>query len=387
MASPSALQALASLTRLTFLDLSITSASAGLQQLTSLKGLASLSLIGCEDVTDEHLQPLSALTGLTALDAGCTGVQGSSLAALTSLRILSLPSCTSVDAAGLAAVVQLTRLTFLDLSSSVTGAQPAQLAQLAQPAELAQLAQLTNLQALRLWGHTIRDQAVALLQLPRLGVLCAGGITVPQGQDLSGCAITRLVLRLPAAAGLQSLPQLPALQSLCIGTARAGTISSISVQTQLTQLLVGEIEDVQASELAAALRGLKQLQSLELGRVGCFDMECLLAVAGMQQLQVLWLDGGRQGLAPGMGERWAMLHRCMQLQRVTLQRCGPISKGALFGLVTQLGMQQVVLRGAHGVAAGAVSELQALGAAQGCELLCVEVCRGPLCAEYFVIPF
>jgi hypothetical protein len=88
-----------------------------------------------------------------------------------------------------------------------------------------------------------------------------------------------------------------------------------------------------------------------------------------------------------MGDCWGMLHRCMQLQRVTLQRCGPISKGALLGLLFQLGMQQVVLRGEHGLAAEAVSELQELGAAEGCELLCEEeVCPGPLCAQHYVIP-
>jgi hypothetical protein len=377
MASPYALQALASLTQLTCLDLSNTGASAGLQQLTSVKGLASLGLDCCKDVTDEHLQPLSALTGLTRLDADGTAVQGSSLAALASLRYLDLYRCSSLDTAALAAVAQLTRLTYLEWSSSTTGAQPAQ---------LAQLAQLTNLQDLKLWGHTIRDEAAALLQLPRLGELCVGGVAVPQGQDLSGCAITRLVLEEPTATGLQSLPQLPALQSLQIGAARAG-LSGIRVQTQLTELAVVEFEDVQASELAAALRGLKQLQSLELGHAECFDTECLLAVAGLQQLQELWLDGGEEGLAPGMGDCWGMLHGCSQLQCVTLQRCGPISKGALLGLLFQLGMQQVVLRGEHGLPAEAVSELQELGAGQGCELLCEEEVRpGPLSVEYFDIP-
>jgi hypothetical protein len=274
-------------------------------------------------------------------------------------------------------VAQLTRLTFLEFPCDAAEAQPAQ---------LAQLAQLTNLQDLRLC-HTIRDQAAALLQLPRLGELCAVDVMVPQGQDLSGCAITLLVLEVPTAAGLQSLRQLPALQSLVIDTAHAGIISSISVLTQLTELAVGRLEGVQASELAAALRGLKQLQALELGHAGCFDMECLRAVSGLPQLQELWLDGGAEGLAPGMGDCWGMLHRGPQLQRVTLQRCSPISKGALVSLVTQLGMQQVVLCGAHGLAAEAVSELQELGTAEGCELLCEEeVCPGPLCDEYFNIP-
>jgi hypothetical protein len=378
MADFYALQALASLTCLAWLNLTNTAASAGLQQLSRLKDLACLSISGCEGVTDEHLQPLGALTGLAWLDASGTDVQGSSLAALTSLRHLNLDSCSSLDAAALAAVAQLTRLTYLDLSHSATGAQPAQ---------LAQLAQLTNLQELWVSQHTIRDEAAALLELPRLGELCADGVAVPLGQDLSGCAIKRLALEVPTAAGLQALAQLPALQSLLIATAGAGIISSISVQTQLTELAVGRLEGVQASELAAALRGLKQLQALELGHAGCFDMHCLLAVAGLPQLQVLWLDGGRQGLAPGMGDCWGMLHGCPQLQRVTLQRCGPISKGALLGLLFQLGMQQVVLRGEHGLAAEADSELQELGAGQGCELLCKEeVRRGLLCAKYFDIP-
>jgi hypothetical protein len=378
MASAYALQMLASLTCLTFLDLSNTAVAAGLQHLTRLKGLASLSLRDCEGVAEEHLQPLTALTGLTWLDAGGTGVQGSSLAPITSLRHLDLYSCSSLDTAALVAVAQLTRLTLLDLSYGAAGAQPAQ---------LVQLVQLTNLQELWLVHHTISDQAAALLELPRLRELCVDGIMVPQGQDLSGCAITRLVLRFPAAADLHTLRQLPALQSLVIGTARAG-LSLISVLTQLTQLAVGRFVGVQAGELAAAVRGLEQLRALELGHAGFFGMECLLAVAGLQQLQELWLDGGEEELAPGMGDCWGMLHRCTQLQRVTLQRCGPISKGALLGLVFQLGMQQVVLRGAHGLAADSASELRELGAAQGCALLCAEeeVRPGPLCEQFFGIP-
>ncbi len=371
------LQHLSALKGLTWLGLAGTAVSTALQQLTSLEGLAGLNLSDCVGVKDEHLQPLGALTGLTWLSAGGAGVQGSSLAALTGLRLLDVYSCSSLDAAALSVVAQLTRLTFLDVSHSATEAQPAQ---------LAQLAQLTNLQVLRLWEHAISDQAAALLQLPRLGELCASGITVHQGQDLSGCAITRLVLDEPTAEGPQALPQLPALQSLRIGGARAG-LANISVQTQLTELAVGVFDDVQASELAAALRGLKQLQALELGRAGCFDMECLLAVAGMPQLRELWLDGGAEGLAPGMGNCWGMLHRCTQLQRVTLQRCGPISQGAMVTLVFQLGMQKVVLRGEHGLAAEDIAELQELGAGQGCELLCKEeVCPAPLCDVYFNIP-
>ena len=59
-----------------------------------------------------------------------------------------------------------------------------------------------------------------LLQLPRLGALCADSIRAPQGQDLSGCAITRLALDQPAAGDLQALPQLPVLHSLCDYDAR-----------------------------------------------------------------------------------------------------------------------------------------------------------------------
>ncbi len=376
MGSPAALQALASLTRLTWLDLSGTGVSAGLQHLTHLKDLAFLRLEGCVKVTDEHLQPLSALTGLTNLTASSTSMHGSSLAALSSLRGLNMSECSHFGTAGLAAVVQLTRLTFLDLSYSATRATPRQ---------LAQLTRLTNLQELRVWGHIIREQAAALLELPRLGHLCANSMAAPQGHALGGCAITRLALDLPTAADLRALPQLPALQSLMIGTACAG-ISSISVQAQLTELVVGEFDGVQAGELAAGLRGLKQLQALELGHASCFDKQCLLAVAGMQQLQELWLDGGRQGLAPGVGKCWGMMHRCTQLRDVTLQRCGSMSQGVLLGLLSKPGMQRVVLRGAHGLAAEAVSELQELGALQGCSLRCEEeVCPGPLCSDFIRI--
>ncbi len=378
MGSPAALQLLASLTRLTYLDLGNTGASAGLQHLTRLKGLECLLLTDCQAVTDEHLQPLSALARLTELNADGTGVQGSSLVALSSLRSLYIDHCSHFDGAGLAAVAQLTRLTFLDLSYSAEGAAPGQ---------LAQLAQLTDLQELWVWGCGVKEQAAALLELPRLGRLCADSITVPRGQALSGCAITRLVLNeVPPVR--QALPQLPALQSLVIRTAGAGLSDSVGVQTQLTELAVGEFDGVQASELAAALQGLKQLQALELGHASCFNMECLLAVAGMQQLQELWLDGGEEGLAPGVGECWGMLHRCTKLQRLTLQRCGcPISKGVLIGLLSgHLSMQEVVVSGSHGLSKEAVSELQALGQSLDCKLLCEEEVRaGPTSDKYFNI--
>jgi hypothetical protein len=352
--------------------------AAGLQQLTSLKSLASLSVMACKDVTDDHLQCLSALTGLTRLAASFTRVQGATLAALSSLRHLELNTCSSLGTAGLAAVAQLTHLTFLDFSFCATEAEPAQ---------LAQLAQLTNLQDLRLWPHSILQQTAVLLELPCLGQLYADSVTVSQGQDLSGCAITRLALHEPTDADLQALPQLPALQSLFIGIA-ADDLSGISVQMQLTELVVGacDCEILQASELAAALQGLQQLQALELAHAGCFDMECLQAVAGMQQLQELWLDGGKDGPDQrGMGECWGLLHRCAQLQRVTLQRCGPVSQGALVALVSHVAMKHVTLRGEHGLSEAAVIDLQALGGVYGCELLFEqEHCQAPRASKFFI---
>jgi hypothetical protein len=252
VASSAALQLLASLTRLTWLDLGRTGVSAGLGQLASLKGLGSLSLNGCAHITDEHLQPLSALTGLTRLDANSTGVQGSGLAALGSLRHLSLHGCSNLGAAALSQVAQLTRLTYLRISDSATEAGPAQ---------LAQLAQLTNVQELRTGGHIISQQVAVLLELPSLGVLGADSIAVQQGHAVSGSAITRLVLSEPAAADLQTLPQLPALQSLVIGAADTGTMSSISAQQQLAELVVGEFVGVQAGELATALQGLSRAEA------------------------------------------------------------------------------------------------------------------------------
>jgi F-box/leucine-rich repeat protein 14 len=376
MGTPAALQLLASLTRLTGLDLANTSASAGLQHLTRLKGLAYLSLRGCEDVTDEHLQPLSVLTGLTELVASRTGVQGSSLAALSGLQSLVVRSCSKFGASALAAVAQLTRLTFLDLSYSATRAGLAQ---------LAQLARLTNLQVLWAFGHAVKEEAAALLQLPSLGELGARSVAAPLGQALRGCGITRLALARPAAADLHTLPQLPALQSLVIHEAGSG-LSTISALTQLTQLVVARCEGVQASELAAALQGLKHLQALELGRASCFDMHCVLALAGLQQLQELWLDGGEEGLAPGVGKCWGLLQRCTQLRDVTLQRCGAISQGALVALVSHVAIKEMALSGSHGLSEEAVRDVQALGQSLGCELLCEEeVCAAPTCRVYFAI--
>jgi Leucine-rich repeat (LRR) protein len=376
VASPVALQLLASLSRLTSLDLSGTAVAAGLQHLAALKGLASLSLGDCQGVKDKHLQPLSALTGLTSLDARDTAMQGGSLAALSSLRSLDIGRCSSMRSAALAAVAQLTHLTFLDISFTATEAGPAQ---------LVQLAQLTSLQELRLWGHTIRQQAAALLELPCLGTLCADSVAVPPGQDLSGCAFTRLVLDRPAAADLQVLPQLPALQSLIICTGSAG-LSGISVLTQLTELVAGSFHSVQGAELAAALRGLKQLQVLELSHAASFDRQCLLEVAGMRQLRQLWLDGGRQGLAPGVVDCLGMLHRCAELQQLTLQRCGPIPFAVLFSLVGgHPSMQRMALRGSdHSLTAEAAGDLRALCATFACVLLSEEVvCAGPRSEEFF----
>jgi hypothetical protein len=158
------------------------------------------------------------------------------------------------------------------------------------------------------------------------------------------------------------------------------------MQQQLAQLVVGIFEGVQVGELAAALQGLRQLRMLELGHATCFDRQCLLAVAGMPQLQELRLDGGRQGLAPGVGDCLVVLHRYCGLREVTLQRCGATSKGALIGLVSgYVGMRRVVLRGPHGLAASAVSEARALGAEFSCELLCEGLSAGPRCGEFFDI--
>jgi hypothetical protein len=158
------------------------------------------------------------------------------------------------------------------------------------------------------------------------------------------------------------------------------------VQTQLTELVVGVCKGVQGAELAAALRGLQQLQALELGHAGSFDRQCLVAVAGMRQLRQLWLDGGRQGPAPGVGECLGMLHRCPELQRVTLQRCGPVPFAALFSLVGgHPSMQRMALRGSdHGLTAEAAGDLRALGATFACDLLSEQVlCAGPRSEQFF----
>jgi hypothetical protein len=304
--------------------------------------------------------------------------QGSSLATLASLRSLNLFECSGLGVAALAHVAHLTRLTFLDIGFCAKGAEPAQ------------LAQLTNLQELRLGGYSVTGQAAAaLLDLPSLRELHADRLSVQHGQDVSSSAITRLVLKYPKPADLQSLPQLPALQTLIIGTARAGAVSHIRVQHQLMELVVGQFDDdVQAGELAAALQGLRQLRVLELGDAACFDRQCLLAVAGMPQLLELWLDGGSEGLAPGLGNCLGVLHRCCGLRDVTLQRCGTISKGALIGLVSQAGMRRVVLMGgpgSHLLEVAVVSRLKTLGATFGCELLFSGLGPGPRCAAFYRI--
>jgi hypothetical protein len=288
--------------------------------------------------------------------------------------------CGWLDAAELPHVARLTRLTYLKISGSATDAGPAQ---------LAQLAQLTNMQELRADGHSIRGEAAAaLLELPGLGALSASSVAVPPGQGVSGSAITRLVLQDPAVADLESLPRLPTLRVLIIATATAGTISSIRVLQQLTELAVWKFNDVQAGELAEALQGLRQLRVLELDdAAACFDRQCLLAVAGMPQLQELWLDGDSEDLAPGMSDCMGVLHRCSRLREVTLQRCDVIiSKATLIGLVGQPGMRKVVLTGGHGLAASAVSEVRALGAGTSCALLCKGLSNWPRCGEYFTNP-
>ena len=100
----------------------------------------------------------------------------------------------------------------------------------------------------------------------------------------------------------------------------------------------------------------------------------------MQQLRELWLDGANRGLASGRGHCLAFLHRCPQLQRVTLQCCEPISRAVLFGLLSQPGLQQLVLRGqGNWLEEGATDDLQAVGATFGCQLLCeAEACDGPV---------
>jgi hypothetical protein len=62
---------------------------------------------------------------------------------------------------------------------------------------------------------------------------------------------------------------------------------------------------VAAGKRAAALQGLRQLMVLELGHAACFDRQCLLAVAGMSQLQELWLDGASEAWRRVWATAWA----------------------------------------------------------------------------------
>jgi hypothetical protein len=268
---------------LTHLSLSSSPAGPGLQHLARLSSLGSLVLRDCGQVMDEHLQHLGGLRGLTSLSLSKSSVTGSNLGALHSLQRLRLYECSSVGPAALEGIAQLTRLTYLSALDSCDRATPAQ---------LAQLSRLTNLQHLALGRATIRGGAAALLDLPKLAKLAAYTIAADQ-QQLAGRAscLGRLALVCPSAADLRALPQLPALQSLAISNAPAG-IACLSALTQLTELVVGCIsKDTSAADLARALQGLRQLQVLELHGVGYFDEQYLLAVAAMQQLRDLWLDG------------------------------------------------------------------------------------------------
>jgi hypothetical protein len=355
------IRALAPMAHLTHLSLSSSPVGPGLQHLARLSSLGSLVLRDCGQVTDEHLQHLGGLRGLTSLSLIKSSVTGSSLGALRSLQQLSLVDCSSMGPAALEGIAQLTRLTFLSAFSSCEGATPAQ---------LAQLSRLTDLQHLELLSYSIGGEAAALLDLPSLAVLAARGIEVGEQQLAGrGGAISRLVLMNSSAADLRALPQLPQLQSLVISGAPAG-VAGLSALTKLTELAVFHIsKDVGAADLARALQGLRLLQVLELHGVGCFDEQCLLAVAAMQQLRELWLDGasGDQGALHVSG--LIVLHRCTALQRLTLQRCGPVLNiPTLAALVSQRGMRQVVLRGEAGLlAAEQLAEVQRLGSRFGCE--------------------
>jgi uncharacterized membrane protein YgcG len=410
------LRLLTTLTQLTSLDLGATDvASAGLSQVARLTQLRVLGLGDCEGVGDPELRLIcsSGLTSLTRLclrgmavgDRGAAGLSG-----LGRLRALDLDRCRWVGPAGLAALAALGALQELSLSWCATAVQPAQ---------LAQLGQLAGLTRLVLKGHGIRGEAAtALLELPRLAELAAASVAAGDGGAAGGLepgseqrprplrwqllqlacpqlaargaargealpasaertlsphaggrAITRLVLTHPRSAELRALLPLPALQSLTIGAAPAG-LSRVGCQAQLTRLAVGDLQAVSADELCAALQGLRQLRLLELEGAGCFDEQCLLAVAAMQQLTELWLSEASEVL----GGAFYVLQHCGALRRLTLQSCAYVGSEVVRALARKAGMEQVVLRG-WAATALQLEHMQQLGARHGCEVLCLRQCE------------
>lgn len=337
-----ALRQTSDLTRLTLLNVT-GSSIAKLKPLERLKGLKELLLMNCPNIADDSLQPLRSLAALTRLDLSNTGVTGTGLAGLTGLKELEMWSCKRVNAAGAAVLASLTSLHALDLTNTL----------LRQPAALLMLTALTGLQKLALSGHIIKDDLLHLLDLPGLTYLYARTIRVPSSSTSSSSTSTsstnsrgharqikQLYLQDPAAAELAALLPLPSLDSLTINEAVGTISSSIARQQQLTHFSLGRLYQPTPAELASTLQALSHLQCLQLGKsCGRLDMRCMLAIAGMKQLQELFLVGSSELPFTDAGP----LLQCQQLREVSLHRCGIMPRYLLMMLACKPGMKRVAI--------------------------------------------
>lgn len=97
-----------------------------------------------------------------------------------------------------------------------------------------------------------------------------------------------------------------------------------------------------AAQLASALQGLPRLQALALSRPAPLDLPCMLAIAGLQQLTQLWLQGA--GAVPlARPEDGCLLLRCPRLRKVLLSGCHTVPRQLLMALVCKPGMEQLVV--------------------------------------------
>ena len=317
---------------------------------TSLPQLNSLQLGETAISSGQHL---TCLTALTELDVGGTPVDCSILSALTGLQSLSLHGCTGLSEAGLPVIAQLRGLTWLDVGYVAKGASPS---------ALGQLTQLRKLKRLGVLGHTLRAEALQLLDLPELCELSVDRIDAQQLDARRGSALTRLMLVDPTTQELDALLPLPSLQSLAL-YGQPAISSSIAAQTQLTRLGMVRIAEADPAAVCSVLQALKQLQVLDLGAGVAIDRECMVAIAALPQLQELGLSCRLPDASLGL------LQRCSLLRTLVLQRCSNVTSSDVVCLVSKSGMQQVVLAGRRGLTQQQVGPLSELGLRYGCKLV------------------
>ena len=263
---------LSGLTALTWLSLHSNQISDS--DLSDLSGLTALYFLelGGNQISD--ISDLSGLTALTDLTLGSNQISDvSDLSSLTALTTLFLADNQISDISDLSG---LTALTWLSLDNTQIS-----------DSDLSDLSGLTALTTLTLDGNQISDIS-DLSSLTALTKLSLSDNQISDISDLSGLtALTDLQLHFNQISDISDLSGLTALTELRLIGNQISDISHLSGLTALTWLSLSgnRISDI------SALSGLTALTLLGLGSNQISDISPLVANAGLDDGDLLYLSG------------------------------------------------------------------------------------------------